>query len=156
MLLVGLVSAFNKGLSGGGFGPVVAGGLVIVGQEAKAAIATTTAAEVPVCIAGFLTYAIGATLSAKGGACQGGALSCFFSRATRPTPLNPWDTPRPFCAGGVWGRVVLLGPHPSLPGLRGAWLRLLVRPVHRYCAAVRLLRLVHARISAFRLLAPAC
>jgi uncharacterized membrane protein YfcA len=58
MSAAGIISAFNKGISGGGFGPVVAGSLVIVGQEAKAAVATTVAAEVPVCVAGFLTYLV--------------------------------------------------------------------------------------------------
>jgi uncharacterized membrane protein YfcA len=62
MTVVGLVSAFNKGLSGGGFGPVVAAGQVIVGQEPKSAVAITTAAEVPVCLASFAIYALNGTI----------------------------------------------------------------------------------------------
>jgi len=62
MVVVGLVSAFNKGLSGGGFGPVVAAGQVIVGQEPKSAVAITTVAEVPVCLAGFAIYAFNGTI----------------------------------------------------------------------------------------------
>ena len=58
MMLVGVISAFNKGMSGGGFGPVVTGGQMVLGQKHKKAIGCTTAAEVPICIAGFLTYLI--------------------------------------------------------------------------------------------------
>jgi uncharacterized membrane protein YfcA len=59
---VGLISAFNKGLSGGGFGPVVTAGQVISGQNHKNAIGCTTAAEAPICLAGFLTYAFASGL----------------------------------------------------------------------------------------------
>ncbi len=53
---VGILSAFNKGLSGGGFGPVTTAGQVIAGRNGKASIGATTLAEAPICIAGFLTY----------------------------------------------------------------------------------------------------
>lgn len=56
MVIVGLVSAFNKGLSGGGFGPLVTGGQVVLGSDHRKAIGVTTFAEGPICIAGFLTY----------------------------------------------------------------------------------------------------
>ncbi len=56
MVFVGLISAFNKGMSGGGFGPVVTGGQIISGQHHKSAIGVTTMAEAPICIVGFLTY----------------------------------------------------------------------------------------------------
>ncbi|MCF8239798.1 MAG: sulfite exporter TauE/SafE family protein [Melioribacteraceae bacterium] len=58
---VGILSAFNKGLSGGGFGPVVTGGQILSGQEHKAAVGVTTLAEAPICLVGFLTYMIGRT-----------------------------------------------------------------------------------------------
>jgi len=58
MVLVGLVSAFNKGLSGGGFGPLVTGGQMVLGSKHKNAIAVTTFAEWPICIAGFTAYAL--------------------------------------------------------------------------------------------------
>lgn len=61
MLAVGVLSAFNKGISGGGFGPVVTSGQIIAGREGKSSIGTTTFAEAPICIAGFLTF-----LAAKG------------------------------------------------------------------------------------------
>ncbi|MBU0677939.1 MAG: sulfite exporter TauE/SafE family protein [Verrucomicrobia bacterium] len=63
MIGIGVISAFNKGLSGGGFGPVVTGGQVLAGQDHKAAIGATTLAEVPICICGFLTYLIGRTVA---------------------------------------------------------------------------------------------
>jgi uncharacterized membrane protein YfcA len=59
MLGIGILSSFNKSLSGGGFGPVVTAGQVIAGQEHKGAIAATTLAEAPICTVGFLTYLIG-------------------------------------------------------------------------------------------------
>jgi uncharacterized membrane protein YfcA len=56
MIGVGVVSSFNKGMSGGGFGPVVTGGQVVAGHNHKNAIGCTTLAEAPICIAGFLIY----------------------------------------------------------------------------------------------------
>jgi len=58
MLGVGLISSFNKGLSGGGFGPVVTSGQIIAGNNPKGAVAATTLAEAPICLAGFLTYVL--------------------------------------------------------------------------------------------------
>lgn len=55
---LGIVSAFNKGLSGGGFGPVVTSGQIISGHEHKNAIGVTTLAEVPICTVGFITYLV--------------------------------------------------------------------------------------------------
>ena len=58
MLGIGAISAFNKGLSGGGFGPIVTAGQMISGREGAKSIGSTTLAEVPICIAGFATYAL--------------------------------------------------------------------------------------------------
>jgi len=58
MFIVGIISAFNKGLSGGGFGPVVTGGQMVLGKEHKGAIGCTTAAEPLICITGFIAYAL--------------------------------------------------------------------------------------------------
>lgn len=63
MVGVGILSAFNKGISGGGFGPVVTGGQVMAGKEHKGAIGVTTLAEAPICITGFLTYLIARTMN---------------------------------------------------------------------------------------------
>jgi len=64
MIGVGVLSAFNKGLSGGGFGPVVTAGQIISGQEQKGAIGATTLAEAPICLVGFITYAVGKGMAA--------------------------------------------------------------------------------------------
>lgn len=55
---IGILAAFNKGISGGGFGPVVTSGQLISGRESKRSIGATTLSEAPICIAGFLTYLI--------------------------------------------------------------------------------------------------
>ena len=55
---LGLLSSFNKGISGGGYGPLVTGGQIISGRETKSAVGSTTIAETIVCIAGFLSYVI--------------------------------------------------------------------------------------------------
>ncbi|MDP2907153.1 MAG: sulfite exporter TauE/SafE family protein [Nanoarchaeota archaeon] len=56
MMGVGLLASFNKGISGGGFGPVTTGGQVIAGNEHKSSIGCTTLSEAPICITGFVTY----------------------------------------------------------------------------------------------------
>lgn len=55
--LLGLVSSFNKALSGGGFGPLVAGGqLVFRNRCEKGAIGSTDFAEAPICLVSFLLW----------------------------------------------------------------------------------------------------
>jgi len=58
MVAVGVLSAFNKGMSGGGFGPVVTSGQIIAGRNGKSSIGATTFFEAPICIVGFLTFLI--------------------------------------------------------------------------------------------------
>jgi uncharacterized membrane protein YfcA len=53
---IGLLSSFNKGISGGGYGPLVTGGQIISGGEAKSSVGNTTVAEAVVCIVGFMSY----------------------------------------------------------------------------------------------------
>ena len=55
--LLGFISAFNKALSGGGFGPLVAGGqLVFRNRSEKGAIGSTDFAEAPICLFSFLLW----------------------------------------------------------------------------------------------------
>lgn len=55
--VLGFVSAFNKALSGGGFGPLVAGGqLVFKGRSEKGAIGSTDFAEAPICLLSFCLW----------------------------------------------------------------------------------------------------
>lgn len=62
---LGLVAAFNKAVSGGGYGPVVVGGQVVSGLEAKSAIGVTSLAEGIACAAGVGTYALTAGIDVR-------------------------------------------------------------------------------------------
>lgn len=53
---LGLVAAFNKGLSGGGYGPLTTSGQVLSGVPTKSAIGITSLAESITCVAGVITY----------------------------------------------------------------------------------------------------
>ncbi len=53
---VGIVSAFNKGVSGGGYGPLVTGGQIVSGRGTRRSVGSTTVAEVIVCLVGFIGY----------------------------------------------------------------------------------------------------
>ncbi|MFH0817354.1 MAG: sulfite exporter TauE/SafE family protein [Candidatus Micrarchaeota archaeon] len=53
---IGFVSSFNKALSGGGFGPFVTGGQIVIGRGSKNSIGITTFAEVPICFGAFAAY----------------------------------------------------------------------------------------------------
>jgi len=56
MVGLGLLAAFNKGMSGGGYGPLVTGGQILSGMDDKGAIGITSLAEGLVCIVGVLAY----------------------------------------------------------------------------------------------------
>ncbi len=57
IFVLGFISAFNKALSGGGFGPLVAGGqLVFKDRHEKGAIGSTDFAEAPICLIGFILW----------------------------------------------------------------------------------------------------
>ncbi len=57
MFILGFISAFNKALSGGGFGPLVAGGqLVFKDRQEKGAIGSTDFAEAPICLISFILW----------------------------------------------------------------------------------------------------
>ncbi len=53
---VGLISSFNKGVSGGGYGPLVTGGQLVSGREVRNSVGSTTIAESAVCVVGFISY----------------------------------------------------------------------------------------------------
>lgn len=50
------LASFNKGISGGGYGPVLAGGQIISGVNPKAAVSMTALSEGVVSVAGFLMF----------------------------------------------------------------------------------------------------
>lgn len=53
---LGLIASFNKGMSGGGYGPVVTGGQLLAGVEGKNAVGITSLAEGLTCIVGVIAY----------------------------------------------------------------------------------------------------
>lgn len=55
---LGIIASFNKGMSGGGYGPVVTGGQVLSGVEGKSAVGITSLAEGITCLVGIITYVL--------------------------------------------------------------------------------------------------
>jgi len=53
---LGLVASFNKGMSGGGYGPVVTSGQILSGVEGKSAVGITSLAEGLTCLVGVIAY----------------------------------------------------------------------------------------------------
>lgn len=58
ILTIGLIAAFNKGLSGGGYGPLVTSGQVVSGVPARQAVAITSMAEALTCLVGLGAYLV--------------------------------------------------------------------------------------------------
>jgi len=54
--ILGTIASFNKGISGGGYGPLVMGGQVLSGIGVKNAVAITSLAEGITCLAGVILY----------------------------------------------------------------------------------------------------
>jgi uncharacterized membrane protein YfcA len=55
---MGLLGSFNKGISGGGYIPLVTGGQIISGREVKSSVGSTTVAVTLVCAVSFLGYVL--------------------------------------------------------------------------------------------------
>ncbi len=53
---ISFLASFNKGISGGGYGPLVMGGQMLSGVCAKNAVGITAFAEAVTCLFGFITY----------------------------------------------------------------------------------------------------
>jgi uncharacterized membrane protein YfcA len=53
---LGSLASFNKGISGGGYGPVVTGGQILAGVEGKSAVGITSLAEGLTCAVGIISY----------------------------------------------------------------------------------------------------
>ena len=56
VMSMGLLASFNKGISGGGYGPVVTAGQVLSGVEGKSAVGITSLAEAITCFVGVVMY----------------------------------------------------------------------------------------------------
>jgi hypothetical protein len=54
--VLGLIASFNKGISGGGYGPVVTGGQILSGVNGKSAVGITSLAEGLTCLVGIISY----------------------------------------------------------------------------------------------------
>lgn len=88
LLIFGFLSAFNKGISGGGYGPLVVGGQMLSGTGSRSAIGNTTLTEAVVCLVGFLAY-----IAAQGGADWRLTLSLALG-AMASTPLSAYTVKR--------------------------------------------------------------
>ena len=84
LFFFGFLSAFNKGLSGGGYGPLVASGQMLSGMGSQNAVGNTTLAEALVCLVGFLAYVV-----TRGGTDWRLALPLVVG-ATASTPLSAY------------------------------------------------------------------
>lgn len=58
MVGLGLLASFNKGISGGGYGPLVTGGQILTGVESPSAVGITSLAEGLTCGVGLFLYII--------------------------------------------------------------------------------------------------
>lgn len=55
---LGLIAAFNKGMSGGGYGPVVTGGQILSGVNGNNAVGITSLAEGLTCVVGVIVFIV--------------------------------------------------------------------------------------------------
>ena len=53
---LGVIASFNKGISGGGFGPLLTGGQVLSGIDVKNVIGMTALAKAMTCFVGFILF----------------------------------------------------------------------------------------------------
>ncbi len=58
IITLGAIAAFNKGMSGGGYGPLVTSGQVVSGLSPKKAVALTSLAEAFTCVIGLTSYVV--------------------------------------------------------------------------------------------------
>jgi uncharacterized membrane protein YfcA len=58
LTILGSVASFNKGMTGGGYGPIITAGQILTGVDVKSAIGITSLAEGVTCVAAALTYFI--------------------------------------------------------------------------------------------------
>jgi uncharacterized membrane protein YfcA len=53
---LGVLASFNKGISGGGYGPLIVSGQILSGVETKNSIGITALSEGATCFIGVITY----------------------------------------------------------------------------------------------------
>lgn len=54
--IIGLIASFNKGISAGGYGPLVTGGQILSGVKIKSAVGITSLAEALTCLVAVIIY----------------------------------------------------------------------------------------------------
>jgi len=86
---LGVVASFNKGMSGGGYGPVVTGGQILSGVEGKSAVGITSFAEGLTCAVGVVTYCL-----VKKGALPWHLAGPLAVGALLSVPLSAWSVKR--------------------------------------------------------------
>ena len=83
---VGIIGAFNKGMTGGGYVPLVTGGQIISGREAKSSVGSTTVSIAILCAVGFLGYLLAESVDIDwklaGAACIGAVAVAPFAALT--------------------------------------------------------------------------
>jgi uncharacterized membrane protein YfcA len=91
---LGVLAAFNKGISGGGYGPLVTGGQVLSGVPVRETVGITSVAEAFTCAVGIAAYAFQPAAVWRlapylaGGALLSVPLTGFTVRAMRPQALR--------------------------------------------------------------------
>jgi uncharacterized membrane protein YfcA len=102
VFVIGIIGSFNKGLSGGGFGPIITGGQILNSGRHKSSVGITTLAEVPICVTGFIVFALSGfllktnwfDLMLYGGlaisAILGGAVGPLITKRLAPSRLQMW------------------------------------------------------------------
>ena len=88
LFFFGFVSAFNKGLSGGGYGPLILSGQMLSGTKSQNAVGNTTLTEAMVCLVGFLAY-----FATRGGV-DWGLTAPLTLGAVASTPLSAYTVKR--------------------------------------------------------------
>lgn len=58
MTVIGLLAAFNKGLSGGGYGPIITAGQIMSGVGEKSAVSITSLSEALISLTAVFTYVL--------------------------------------------------------------------------------------------------
>ncbi len=58
MTVLGVVASFNKGMSGGGYGPLVTSGQILSGVQGRSAVGITSLAEGLTCLVGVIAYVL--------------------------------------------------------------------------------------------------
>lgn len=104
--LLGAVAAFNKALSGGGYGPLATSGQVVSGLPPKQAVAITSLAESFTCLVGLTGY-----LLVHGGIDPSLALPLTLG-AVLSVPMSTWtvrNVSEPVMRAGVGSATFLLG-----------------------------------------------